>query len=90
MSVTVPADPEGRYERLRGVALGLAVAPADRLGLTLLLRRGLWAWARAVTPAPVEPPRPAGPLVPPDRRAHLARLLAGMALAHTPATSAPP
>ncbi|MBM4366455.1 MAG: hypothetical protein FJ102_09580 [Deltaproteobacteria bacterium] len=89
--VVALGDGAARYEQLRRAALGDAVEPAWRAGLTLLLRRGLWAWARALAAAPVEPPRlPAGSLLPPDRRPHLARLLAGMALAHTPTTSPPP
>ena len=90
--VAVSAAVGLRYERLRSAALGAPVDPADRVGLTLLLRRGLWSWARAVACSPPEPrhPAPGGPFLHPDRRSDLARLLAGMALAHSPTPSAPP
>jgi hypothetical protein len=39
---------ESRYEALRGGALGQPVVPDARAGLTVLLRSGLWAWARAL------------------------------------------
>ena len=44
-----------RYEALRGAALGIPVEPRERVGLTVLLHRGLWAWFRAVSsePSPV-------------------------------------
>jgi len=32
-------------------ALGAALAPEDRSGLMLFLRRGMWAWARTWTTA---------------------------------------
>jgi hypothetical protein len=35
-----------QYETLRGAALGGALAPESRSGLMLLLRRGMWGWAR--------------------------------------------
>jgi hypothetical protein len=35
-----------QYETLRGAALGGALAPESRSGLMLILRRGMWAWAR--------------------------------------------
>lgn len=77
-----------RYETLRMGALGEALPPEARHGLTLLLRRGLWAWACAAVEHPTTrtPSPPADPL-PPHRRHDLARLLAGMALATTPARS---
>lgn len=36
-----------RYEALRGGALGQPIVPDARAGLTVLLRSGMWAWARA-------------------------------------------
>jgi len=41
-----------RYEALRGGALGDPVAPELRGGLAVLLRRGMWAWMRAVSAEP--------------------------------------
>jgi hypothetical protein len=35
-----------QYEHLRSAALGEALAPEARSGLTLFLRRGMWGWAR--------------------------------------------
>jgi hypothetical protein len=37
-----------QYEMLRRAALGDALPPEARAGLTLFLRRGMWGWARAV------------------------------------------
>ena len=36
------------YETLRRSALGGALPPEARAGLLLFLRRGMWAWARAL------------------------------------------
>jgi hypothetical protein len=47
------------YETLRRAALGEALPPEARAGLTLFLRRGMWGWARAVAPRSVVP-QPAG------------------------------
>jgi hypothetical protein len=41
-----------QYETLRTAALGGGLPLEARSGLALLLRRGMWAWARAVT-API-------------------------------------
>lgn len=75
-----------RYEALRRGALGAPLAPAARVGLTVLLCRGMWAWARAVA----DPPRtPAAQDVPVSRGLavasphRLAGLLAELALAHS-------
>jgi len=48
-----------QYETLRRAALGDALPPEARSGLTLFLRRGMLAWARAVatTSALQEPTR---------------------------------
>jgi hypothetical protein len=40
-----------QYEALRAAGLGQALEPEARNGLALLLRRGLWGWARALVPA---------------------------------------
>lgn len=37
-----------RYEALRMAALGEALPPEARSGLTLFLRRGMWGWSRAL------------------------------------------
>jgi hypothetical protein len=36
-----------RYEALRAAGFGQALPPEARSGLALLLRRGVWGWARA-------------------------------------------
>jgi len=46
---------ESRYETLRMAALGEALPPECRSGLVLLLRRGMWGWARSWA-ARVQPP----------------------------------
>ena len=38
-----------RYETLRDGALGQPIAPEHRNGLVVLLRRGMWAWVRAIS-----------------------------------------
>ena len=38
----------GKYEALRGAALGQPLALEARSGLALLLRQGMWGWARAL------------------------------------------
>ena len=47
-----------QYEALREAVLGVALPPEARTGLLLFLRRGMSAWARAVTTMS-GPPRPA-------------------------------
>jgi len=46
------------YETLRLAALGQALPLEARSGLALLLRRGMWGWARALTPATVAAAQP--------------------------------
>jgi hypothetical protein len=48
-----------QYETLRRAALGEVLPPEARSGLTLFLRRGMWAWARAIATAraPQQPAR---------------------------------
>jgi hypothetical protein len=68
------------YETLRQAALGEALPPEARAGLTLFLRRGMWGWAQAmVTTSAVPEPggaRPA-PWQPPETARPLIQLLAG-------------
>jgi hypothetical protein len=83
-----PADGDGdgdgdveRYERLRACALA-GEPDGHRLGLALLERRGLAAWARAwqeTAPRPSPPARAA--VEPPAGAAELVGVLASMALA---------
>ncbi len=40
-----------QYELLRAAALGTALPPEARSGLTILLDRGMWAWVRASLPS---------------------------------------
>ena len=84
-------DLSNRYEELRRGALGEVIEPENRRGLTLLLRRGLSAWARTVVVdwAPEvhgkEPSQLHDADFSPAPRHELARLIAGMALAAAPA-----
>jgi hypothetical protein len=71
-----------RYERLRQAALGAPLPPDARQGLLLFLRRGMWAWARAVTIVPttraVSARAPSsGPIL---ERTAIIHILAAMAL----------
>jgi hypothetical protein len=71
------------YETLRRAALGDALPPEARAGLTLFLRRGMWGWARTVAtihavPQPVGV-RPAHEQ-PPEADRTLIHLLAAMAI----------
>lgn len=52
-----------RYEMLRGAALGEQLPLEARSGLALLLRRGMWAWART-TVTPHTTPRPSQSAIP--------------------------
>jgi len=45
-----------QYEALRAAAVGQALPLGARSGLALLLRRGMWGWARALAPAAAEQP----------------------------------
>jgi hypothetical protein len=80
-----PGDGDGdveRYERLRRCALA-GEPDGHRLGLTLLERRGLAAWARAwQEAAPASPSASlARPAVEPPAGGELVAVLASMALA---------
>jgi hypothetical protein len=44
-----------QYEVLRATALGAVLPPEARSGLSILLYRGLWAWARTILHAPCRP-----------------------------------
>jgi hypothetical protein len=65
-------------------ALGEPVAPEDRRGLVLFLRRGMWGWVRALAASAQQPARSS-----PTRAATLAghgavvQVLATMVLAAT-------
>ena len=50
-----------RYEILRAAALGTALPPEARSGLTILLHRGMWAWVRTIVRAPGQCPSVAVP-----------------------------
>jgi hypothetical protein len=52
-----------RYEILRAAALGTALPPEARSGLTILLHRGMWAWVRAILRAPCQGPSAGVPAV---------------------------
>jgi len=58
-------DVVGQYEVLRNTALGHPLPPESRCGLTLFLRRGMWAWTRVMAVPPE------GKLQDPGRRASL-------------------
>ena len=45
-----------RYELLRAAALGTALPPEARSGLTILLHRGMWAWVRTIARSPGQCP----------------------------------
>ena len=56
MGAAAPCLPEAsllwsKYEALRVAGFGQALPPESRSGLALLLRRGVWGWARALAPA---------------------------------------
>ena len=52
-----------RYEILRTAALGTALPPEARSGLTILLHRGMWAWVRVILQTPCQGPSAAMPAV---------------------------
>ena len=49
-------DATQRYEMLRAAALGTALPPEARSGLTILLHRGMWAWVRTILRTPSQCP----------------------------------
>lgn len=76
-----------RYELLRAAALGAALPPEARSGLTILLHRGMWAWVRALSQVPCQSAFVAVSTVglpPPDdtsERRAIIHLLAAMVMA---------
>jgi hypothetical protein len=44
-----PATARAQYEVLRLTSLGEPLPPEARSGLALFLRRGMWAWTKALT-----------------------------------------
>ena len=73
-----------QYEALRGAAVGERLPLEARSGLALLLRRGMWAWARAVaapnaTPQPTPSPLARSTATNDEQRA-VVRLFAAMAM----------
>ncbi len=75
-----------QYETLRTAALGEPLPVEARSGLTLFLRRGMWAWAR-VAAAPRPTPQPARSSLPTstadDKQRTAIRLFAAMAMRST-------
>ena len=75
-----------RYEILRAAALGTALPPEARSGLTILLHRGMWAWVRTILRTPGQCPSAVVPAVglpiaeTPERRTVI-HLLAAMVMA---------
>lgn len=47
-----PSSILGQYEALRRAALGEPLPPEARSGLGLFIRKGMWAWARALVIGP--------------------------------------
>lgn len=76
-----------QYETLRTAALGERLPLEARSGLALLLRRGMWAWARAAaaqstTSRPTQSSHPS--LTPDDEQRAVVHLFAAMARRSTP------
>ena len=71
------------YETLRQAALGEALPPEARAGLTLFLQRGMWSWVQVMVTRSAVPP-PAGercvPWQPPETDRPLIQLLAALAM----------
>lgn len=76
-----------RYENLRAAALGTALPPEARSGLTIFLHRGMWAWVRAIMQVPCQNLSAAVPAVglpiadETSERRTVIRLLAAMVMA---------
>lgn len=71
------------YETLRQAALGEALLPEARAGLTLFLQRGMWGWAQGmITRSAVLPPagERLAPWQPPETDRPLIQLLAALAM----------
>lgn len=70
-----------QYETLRMAAVGEALPPEARSGLTLFLRRGMWGWARALAAAPAQPVRtPPSGSTPLPQSGAVIQLFAAMAM----------
>jgi hypothetical protein len=85
---SVPQTPEPslvitHYETLRRAALGEALPPEARAGLTLFLRRGMWSWAQAIITGSAVSPLAGehlAPWQPPETDRPLIHLLAALAI----------
>lgn len=74
---------QAQYETLRMAALGEPLPAEARSGLMLFLRRGMWGWARTVTPSnpPAQPVQASAPNMPlPCAYEAVIHLLAQMAI----------
>lgn len=83
-----------QYETLRTAALGGRLPLEARSGLALLLRRGMWSWARAAA-APSTTPRPmrsalSPPSIPNEEQRAVVRIFASMAMRSTPPVTEDP
>jgi hypothetical protein len=82
-----------QYETMRMAARGEQLPLEARCGLALLLRRGMWAWARAAAapstmPRPNRPPPPSTAIAGEEQQA-VVHLFAAMAMRPTPRTEEP-
>jgi hypothetical protein len=80
---TPPPLLTSQYETLRRAALGEALPPEARSGLTLFLYRGMWGWARTLPAASTPPhPQPTTSLCPmePCERNTVIQLFAALAM----------
>jgi hypothetical protein len=79
-----PAAPvASQYETLRASALGEPLPPESRIGLMVILRQGMWGWARALPSARAleEPMRsPLSSSTTPHHHKALIQVLAAVAL----------
>jgi hypothetical protein len=85
-SATPSASIVAQYETLRSAMLGEALSPDARGGLVILLRHGMWEWARTLTlgtlgrgPLHAFPRHSSNPTEPDERRTVI-HLLAAMAM----------
>jgi hypothetical protein len=72
-----------RYETLRRAGLGESLPPDARSGLALLLGRGIWGWARALTidtPRDLSRPSSAHAALGPQQEQSVIQVFASMAL----------
>jgi hypothetical protein len=79
-----PSTVVAQYEKLRMAALGEPLAPEDRNGLVVFLRRGMWGWARALATVGVaQPARSPSSSSRAPQSAGIVHVFAAMALACT-------